>query len=134
MKSQGHESTVSLVLRPEPASVRAARQILRNFAEAVGADADAVALAVSEAVTNAVQHAYRGAEGEIWVRAGTNSVLRVRVSDGGQGFAAHPRGGRPHLGLPLIDELADEVDVRTGAQGVTVEMCFRRDEREARGA
>jgi anti-sigma regulatory factor (Ser/Thr protein kinase) len=125
MVFQAHESTVSLVLPAEPASVRAARQVLRDFAEEAGADAEAVAIAVSEAVTNAVQHAYPDGEGEIWVRAGTNDVLRINVSDHGQGFVPRPRSSdRPHLGLPLIGQTADEYDVRAGPEGVDIEMRF----------
>ena len=117
------EKTISLQLPAQAESVRAARQMLRRFAAKVGADADAVAVAVTEAVTNAVQHAYRGS-GEIYVRAGTNDDLHVTVADRGLGFDPKPIKGRSRIGLPLIGQMADAVDVVSGRDGVRIEMRF----------
>ena len=57
---------LSLTFRAEPSSVPRARRALREFAAAAGAtvdQVDAVRLASSEAVTNAVLHAYRDEPG-----------------------------------------------------------------------
>ena len=48
---------------------------MRELARSVGSPEQEVALAVSEAVSNAVVHAFRrGKEGLIWVRAWRNRV------------------------------------------------------------
>ena len=125
MSAQG-DSTISLQLPAEPRSVPTARHALQRFAADTGVDVQAVALAVSEAVTNAVQHAYPDADGEIMVRALVNDVLRVIVSDRGAGFAPRPRDGRLHLGLAVISEVADAVDITAGSDGVEIEMRFAR--------
>src|SRR5438552_6877621 len=44
----------------DPGSIALARAAAREFADTCGADADSLALAVSEAVTNAIVHGYRG--------------------------------------------------------------------------
>ena len=88
-----------------------------------------VRLAVSEALTNAVVHAFRGL-GE----SGTVSVavavrehewIDVRVTDDGSGMA--PRDDSPGLGLglPLIRHLADQFDHRTPPDGVGTELWMR---------
>ena len=118
-------STISLQLPAEPRSVATARHALQRFAADTGVDVEAVALAVSEAVTNAVRHAY-SADGEIVVRALVNDVLRVIVSDRGAGFAPRPRDGGLHLGLALISQVADAVEIAAGSDGVEIEMRFAR--------
>jgi anti-sigma regulatory factor (Ser/Thr protein kinase) len=48
-----------------PASVAAARRLMRRFAGELGVDLDAIELAVSEGVSNAVVHAYEGEDGTV---------------------------------------------------------------------
>lgn len=109
-----------------------ARRAAGEFAAEQGADADtlaAVALCVSEAVTNAVMHAYRGHErpGAIEVEARRpNGYLCVYVRDRGCGLGAHDDSPGLGLGLPLISQTAAEVDVRTPTDGGT-ELVMRFD-------
>jgi serine/threonine-protein kinase RsbW len=93
-------------------------------------DPDAVALAVTEAVTNAVLHAYVDAPepGEIEVivqRAPERDSVEILVCDDGRGM--RPRTDSPGLGLglPLVATLADrfEVQARDGG-GTRVRMAF----------
>src|SRR4051794_16676670 len=93
-------------------------------------------LAVSEAVTNAVLHAYVGAP-----RPGAVSVdatfeggsLLVEVSDDGSGMM--PRLDSPGLGvgLPLIADTVDTLDIGDSPHGGTLlRMSFRLRDGSAR--
>jgi serine/threonine-protein kinase RsbW len=113
---------------PAPSQARAAA---RAFAAQEGADADtlaAIALCVSEAVSNAVIHAYRKSErpGAIEVEVKRpNGYLCLRVRDHGCGLA--PRVDSPGLGLglPLIAESAASMEVVTpGGGGTELRMRF----------
>ena len=90
---------------------------------------DDVALAVSEAVANAVMHAFRGIgdHGTLMVEAAVNEQewLDVHVTDDGSGMA--PRNDSPGLGLglPLIRHLADEFDHRRPPGGIGTELWMR---------
>jgi serine/threonine-protein kinase RsbW len=93
-------------------------------------DPDAVALAVTEAVTNAVLHAYVDAPepGEIEVivqRPPERDSVEILVCDDGRGM--RPRTDSPGLGLglPLVATLAEhfEVQARDGG-GTRVRMAF----------
>lgn len=80
-------------------------------------------LAVSEAVTNAVMHAYVGAPkpGAVSVDAMfEGDSLLVEVSDDGSGMM--PRLDSPGLGvgLPLIADTADTLDIDNSPRGGTV--------------
>jgi serine/threonine-protein kinase RsbW len=93
-----------------------------------------VLLAVTEACTNVVQHAYRGAspsdDGEIEVSAEYfRSELTIAVRDRGLGFA--PRVDSPGLGLglPVIAALTHNVEIRPlPPSGTEVVMTFTLDE------
>jgi anti-sigma regulatory factor (Ser/Thr protein kinase) len=84
---------------------------------------DDVALAVSEAATNAVQHAYTDHKepGPIELDAyHTPTRLVVRISDHGTG---HRQGFRPGIGLRII-RLVARPDIRRDQDGTTVTMTF----------
>jgi serine/threonine-protein kinase RsbW len=92
-------------LEAQPQSVAALRQAIVEFAAAHGASAqqcEDIALAVSEAVTNIVLHAYvdRDAPGMVALEASTQrATLEVLVRDEGRGI--RPRPDSPGLGLGL---------------------------------
>ena len=75
-----------------------------------------LSVALSEAVTNAVRHAYpEGANGPVVVDAASDGAhLSVRVSDRGWGGAGTSLG----LGLPLMAELSDRMEHGPGRNGV----------------
>jgi serine/threonine-protein kinase RsbW/stage II sporulation protein AB (anti-sigma F factor) len=92
-----------------------------------------VALAVSEAAANAVVHAYRGSEAEaadrvVRLRAfDHDEELEVWVEDAGGGLRPRPDSPGLGLGLPLINTMADAVEVDAGDLGGSrVRMRFRR--------
>ena len=111
----------------EPDSVSRARGDVASFAVAVGANATKVTdirLAVSEAVTNAVLHGYRGAPGDVHVAAEVvGEALWVEVCDTGYGIQT-PRASPPArpglgLGLGLIAQIVDELSVTPLVPGGT---------------
>lgn len=81
-----------------------------------------IALAVTEAATNAVLHAYRdrAEPGTVTIEASRcGESLCVQVRDDGSGLI--PRFDSPGLGLGLglIAQLSEQADVRTHAEGGT---------------
>ncbi len=114
-----------------PESVSAIRAALQSFAERCSISRqtiEAVALAASEAATNVVVHAYRDVEepGRIEVTAALAAdELWVIVTDAGSGL--RPRTDSPGLGLGLaiIAQVADGVDlVKPAAGGLELRMRF----------
>ena len=84
-------------------------------------------LAVSEAVTNSVMHAYpQGAAGTIMVRAEVrNAGLEVTVADDGSGLRPNISGGGLGVGIPLIAQVSEEYRLEDGAAGgAVVTMLF----------
>ena len=126
----GHRKTTSarlgIELASRPASVAQARGAVRRFAEGCGADPDDVALAVSEAVTNAIVHGYRdGRTGSITLRGwrdGDECV--VEVADRGVGMRPHAEAESLGLGLPVITALATRVEIVSLPRGAAVRMRF----------
>ena len=107
-----------------------AREAVRRFAVEQGADADtlaAIELCVSEAVSNAVVHAYRrlGHRGPVEVEARRpDGYLCVYVRDRGSGMRRRHDSPGLGLGLPLISQTAQGLDVRTAPAGGT-ELLMR---------
>jgi anti-sigma regulatory factor (Ser/Thr protein kinase) len=110
-------------------SVPRARHALAGFATRAGASdeqVDAVRLTSSEALTNAVLHAYRGEPGTIQVTAAVVAQeLWILIADEGCGM--QPGAQRPGLGLGLglIAKLTDDFEiVARSAGGTEVRMRF----------
>jgi len=121
---------VDLELPPEPGSVAEARHAVRDLARVVGAPEEEVALAVSEAVSNAVIHAFRfGKEGMVKVRARLErDELLVTVADNGVGM--FPDFDNPGLGVgtSLISRLSERATFESSDAGTTVTMRFKAKE------
>ena len=102
-----------------------AREAVRAFAADQGADAHtlaAVELCVSEAVSNAVVHAYRklGGHGPVEVEARRpDGYLCIYVRDRGSGVRRRADSPGLGLGLPLIRQTALDLDVRSHPAGGT---------------
>jgi serine/threonine-protein kinase RsbW len=114
----------------DPGTPARAREAVRGYAAEQGADADtlaAVELCVSEAVSNAVLHAYRklGRRGPVEVEARRpDGYLCVYVRDHGCGLRRRDDSPGLGLGLPLIYQTAKELDVRAPREGGT-ELMMR---------
>jgi serine/threonine-protein kinase RsbW len=125
---------VQLVLPARAEGVAVVRQALAGMADALAIEADVLAdmkMAVTEACTNVVVHAY--AEGfeprplDVGLLA-DDVGLTVIVADNGSGIQPRAtRAGTPALGLglPLIAALSDFFELRGSAGGGTeVRMTF----------
>ena len=108
-----------------PQAPAAARHAIGQVAEqyhVVEEVRDAMELAVSEAVTNAVVHAYRGSQaaGQIELEATLmNDGLCVYVRDDGAGIRPAAETQGLGLGLPLMANLSDRFEVRPRRGGGT---------------
>src|SRR3954467_356788 len=101
-------------LPAEPRSASRARRAVLDSLRGIAVDRDAIGVVVSEAVTNAVIHAYRDqpSPGLVHVCACLDDEgVSVSVDDDGLGM--RPRGDSPGvgLGLPLMGDLADHIEV-----------------------
>src|SRR5687767_4931024 len=79
-----------------------------------------LALAVGEACANVVVHAYPpGDVGPLIVHAEIkNGEVLVQICDQGQGMVPRPDSPGLGLGLPLIANLADKLEISDGEGGV----------------
>ncbi len=115
-------------LPADPRSVAIIRSGIRSFARQHGAPDDtlaAIALAVSEAVTNAVVHAFVDMEPGVVsaaVEAGRDELV-IRVADDGRGMQPRPDSPGLGMGLPLIGQLAGSMDIRE-RNGRGTEICM----------
>jgi serine/threonine-protein kinase RsbW len=106
-----------------PAAVGPVRAQVAQLAAAAGAEpvrVDEIRLAVSEAITNAVVHGYRGGPGNITVQASaSHDQLWVTVVDHGSGLRAGADRPGLGLGLGLISGLSDDFSILAPASGGT---------------
>lgn len=105
------------------------RRAAVDFARSHGAPAPVlhdIALAVSEATSNAVLHAYRDGDrtGHVHLEAhAQRSMLDIRVSDDGCGMAPRVDSPGVGLGLPIIARVTDGLEVVSDA-GTAILMSF----------
>ena len=106
------------------------RHAIADFALSVGIDVsqlDGVRLAVSEAISNVVLHAYQDEPGYVHVTAGVaDDELWILVADDGRGHNASPIRSGLGWGLAFITDAADEFSLAERAEGGTeARMVFR---------
>jgi serine/threonine-protein kinase RsbW len=122
------------LLRRAPAEagqVAGMREAVLSFAEACGVTETArvdIALAVGEACSNVVMHAYVGAPapGSLTVEASHPSgELVIAVRDDGRGMVPRPDSPGLGLGLSIIGRLSERLEIgQNGTHGTTVRMTF----------
>ncbi len=132
MMEQATETDVKLTLPARPENVSVIRHVLGAFAEALRLPDDLVEdlrLAVTEACTNVVRHAYPPdlpGPVEISIRP-LDEHVSVVVADHGRGIGSSSDTTGPGLGLPLIAAIADEVELQpVPGGGSRVAMTFAR--------
>jgi serine/threonine-protein kinase RsbW len=121
---------MQLTLPARAENIAIVRHALGAFGEVFAVDAQVLSdirLAVTEACTNVVVHAYPdGVEGPLEVLASfTGQELNVIVRDEGKGITPRPDSPGLGLGLPLIASLADSVQLgRDEEERTEVQMTF----------
>lgn len=121
---------MQLTLPARPENIAIVRHALGAFGETFAMDSQIlsdVRLAVTEACTNVVVHAYPdGSEGPMEVFANlTDKELHVVVRDEGKGITPRPDSPGLGLGLPLIASLAESVNLgRDEHERTEVQMTF----------
>jgi anti-sigma regulatory factor (Ser/Thr protein kinase) len=131
-EQQNRGSDVRLTLPARPENVAVVRHVLGAFAEALQLPDPVIEdmrLAVTEACTNVIRHAYADGEPgpvEILIRPEGDDLLVV-VSDHGRGLGPRPDSTGPGLGLPLIAALSHSFEIeRMPENGSRLRMSFRR--------
>jgi len=127
-------SPVRLSLPAQPRNIAVVRRALEAIAEELALPRrliEDMRLAVTEACTNVVRHAYTEAEAR---HASAMRVallpeadgMRVIVEDRGRGLGPSPDAHGPGLGLPLIAALTSQLEVSHSAdeRGSRVAMSF----------
>jgi anti-sigma regulatory factor (Ser/Thr protein kinase) len=112
-----------------PEAVPVLRHAAADFAAEQGADTDLcgdIALAVSEAVTNAVKHSRAHEDEQVRLTASVaEDWLEIRVADRGTGFGLAESDGLG-LGLPTIARLAAQLTISQEGLGTELLMRFPR--------
>jgi anti-sigma regulatory factor (Ser/Thr protein kinase) len=124
------ERLLELSLPAVPASCARARREICAALHGLAVDAAAVELAVSEAVSNVVVHAYRDRHGateeervDVRLTADAEGVWVV-VTDHGIGMSARDDSPGLGLGLSVIAKLSDQLLIVQGETGTRVHMRF----------
>jgi anti-sigma regulatory factor (Ser/Thr protein kinase) len=118
--------------------LRAVRGSVARYAGDVGLSADRLAdlvIAVGEVIANTLRHTAQGGVLYIWH---TTSEVVCQVSD--KGWIADPLAGRRRpigpggLGLWVVNQVCDLVELRTGEQGTTIRMHMGLSSQPAAGS
>lgn len=121
-QDRGDLAPLELTLPAIPESLKEIRTSMRRWLSVTGADEEAtddLLLAVGEACTNSVEHAYGPAGGVVSLRLelrGSDVFATVRD----QGRWRAPRGTNRGRGIMLMRKCCDEVEVEEGSGGTTV--------------
>ncbi len=104
---------------------------LRPFGDETLAD---LKLALTEACSNSVRHAYDNGDGSVDIRYELHSDrLVIEVTDEGEGFDPDDSDGAPEelseggLGIAIIRAIADEVEIGTQPGGKGSRLRFEKE-------
>jgi len=129
---------VQTILNQREPATRMSLPMLRHAARDALVDAgvggtlfdESIAVALSEAVGNAVRHAYPDATGDIDLAVILDDLgILVIVSDSGVGCDHPPAQPGLGLGLNLIDQLSTTSTIDSTTSGTTVTMRFALSDR-----
>ncbi len=133
---------MKIILPSHSVNEGAARAAVSSFliqADPTVEELSDIRTAVSEAVTNAIVHGYRGTNGsiEIIVRLLENREIYIKIKDRGCGiadvkqameplFTTAPEEERSGLGFSVMESFTDKLRVKSkGGKGTTVTMRKR---------
>lgn len=115
-----------LTVPARPGQLVGLRRALRQWLAQAGvgeSDAASIQVAVGEATSNAVEHAYLGAEIgllRLTARLDPGGQVSMQVIDNGRWREPAGHGGDRGRGFPLMRATMDEVQVQRGTDGTTV--------------
>jgi anti-sigma regulatory factor (Ser/Thr protein kinase) len=123
----------ALTVPADPQSVRLVREALLHWLRGAGwpeEERDPLVFAVSEAVSNSIEHAYATCDGEVTVEAHEESgesrrQIIVTVTDRGIWRPAPPEDEGRRRGIPLMHAFAETVEIERSAGGTTVSIASR---------
>ena len=111
-----------------PLAVRALRREMAGLANDCGMDAEGIAavrLAVTEAATNAVIHAYAEAHGELRVTAAIqDGELTIVIGDTGRGLVERHDSPGLGVGLAVIADVVERLKIVSHSGGTEIHMAF----------
>jgi serine/threonine-protein kinase RsbW len=137
-EARGGMRTIRLRIPAKAEHIALARLALTGLAELSGMDEETLAdlkLALTEAVSNSIRHAYFGAGGHVEIAYGLGEThLEIEVVDDGAGFDPErppaldgeelAEGG---LGIAIIRSIADELEIHSqpGVRGSRLRFVKR---------
>ena len=137
MAAHAHDSsrTVRLTIPAKPEYITLSRLALAGLSRVRNLGDDTLAdlkLALTEACSNSVRHAYGGGDGHVDISFELlEDRLIVEVADGGSGFEPDelsPKGSEElsegGLGIAIIHSIADEVEIGHGPDGKGSSLRF----------
>ena len=123
---EGDELKLSLPARSE--NLKTVRHAVSEFAASLGVAEETLVdlrLAVNEACSNVVRHAYVGGEGEMEVEARPiGGCLLVTVQDQGHGFSGTSSDPGAGLGLQVATAVSGSFAIQQNAPGTEVRLVF----------
>jgi serine/threonine-protein kinase RsbW len=119
-------STIRLRMPARPEYLVLGRLALTGISRVQPMDPDDLGdlkLALTEACSNSMRHAYAGSDGTVDIRIDVApDAIRIEVRDAGPGFERPQTPREPGeldeggLGLAIIEAIADEVDIGRGGE------------------
>jgi serine/threonine-protein kinase RsbW len=134
VREEVSSSTVALTIPARAEFLFFCRLALVGLARAGRMDPETLSdlkLAVTEACSNAIRHAYAEPGGRVMVRFDLEEdSLAVEVTDDGHGFQISPADflepREVGMGLAIIQALTDELDISVGNGGQGTVVRFRK--------
>lgn len=127
IESMPLEDPLEMILPARPNVLGGLRATLGRWLRAAGADENElfdIAVSVSEAATNAIEHAYGAREASFTVRCERDGQdVTVTVGDIGRWRTNRPQGGG--RGLKIMRALLDSVKIDSDKEGTVVTMTKR---------
>lgn len=131
------KNTVEVKFKAIPENEAFARNVVASFILPLNPSINELSdikTAVSEAVTNAVVHAYPEKSGNITMKISTEkNKVEISISDNGIGiqdieraltpfFTSKPEEERSGMGFTVMESFMDRLEVKNNKEGVTVSM------------